>query len=280
MDKTILVADDSPEMTEVLTMTLELCNYRVEVARNGVEAFEKIVRQKPALLILDIMMPKKNGYQLCRELKENPDYEDIPIIMLTAKRQPEDEYWARDCGADEFLTKPFSSQALEEIVRRYMEGKRSSIEYFAHPKLPKGSFVNRDIADRKKANESFGVCSFFFDEQPLEIFRQKYGEMELQEILAKTSDILKDITSGLLRGKPLLGYQGNNVFLFVLSSPQDKLLLVARRICFNVNRMLQKAYDEEDQRRGFVLCSRPQVEKEEQMPLLELQMVQTYFPGD
>ena len=80
----ILVVDDDPDLVETVSMKLEALDYRVAKAYDGLEAWEKIKEEKPDLVILDIMMPNKHGYEVCDEIKKDPEYQDITVILLTA----------------------------------------------------------------------------------------------------------------------------------------------------------------------------------------------------
>lgn len=113
--KRVLITDDDPNLVESLTFVFSKEGYETDSAKNGEEAIAKVHQSKPALMFLDIMMPKKNGYEVCQELKSSPDFSDIYIIMLTAKGQAEDRVKALESNADEFITKPFS---LAELVKR------------------------------------------------------------------------------------------------------------------------------------------------------------------
>ena len=106
--KKILVVDDEPNVIRTLTFVLKKEGYDVSSATNGEEAIAKVLESKPSLMFLDVMMPKKNGYQVCQELKSDSSLSDIHIIMLSAKGQEADKKEALNLGADEFMTKPFS----------------------------------------------------------------------------------------------------------------------------------------------------------------------------
>ena len=107
-DKKILVVDDEPNVVRTLTFVLKKEGYDVSSAVNGEEAIAKIKESKPSLMFLDIMMPKKDGYEVCRELKSDSNLRDIHIVMLSAKGQETDKEKALSVGANEFMTKPFS----------------------------------------------------------------------------------------------------------------------------------------------------------------------------
>jgi CheY-like chemotaxis protein len=124
----ILVVDDDPDLVEAVCMKLESENYLVAKAYDGVQAWEKIKDDKPKLVILDVMMPNKNGYQTCDEIKKDPRYQDISVILLTAVGEAvtTTRYMHRDgitTLADDFIPKPIDLDKLMEIVKEYTQEK-------------------------------------------------------------------------------------------------------------------------------------------------------------
>jgi DNA-binding response OmpR family regulator len=120
MEREILVVDDEPNVIRSLKFVLEKEGYDVSVATNGEEAMTKIQESKPKLMFLDVMMPKKNGYEVCREVKGDSGLSDIHVIMLTAKGQQADREKGLNAGADEFMTKPFSLMAIVDKVKEIL----------------------------------------------------------------------------------------------------------------------------------------------------------------
>ena len=121
----ILVVDDDPDLVETIAMMLESNGFEVGKAYDGIEGEESIKQRRPDLLILDVMMPRKDGYKLCAELKSNPETEDIPIILLTAVGEavPTTRYTHADgmsTEADEYIAKPIDNQGLLEAVKRLL----------------------------------------------------------------------------------------------------------------------------------------------------------------
>jgi twitching motility two-component system response regulator PilH len=112
----ILVVDDSP--TELRLMAAPLVNrgYHVITAGDGEEALELASREHPRLIVLDIVLPKKNGFQVCRQLKTSEETRDIKILMLSSKDQDSDRFWGLKQGADAYLTKPFVDEDLVSRV--------------------------------------------------------------------------------------------------------------------------------------------------------------------
>ena len=118
--KKILIADDRPEVVELIRVTLEGGDYEIVDASDGEETLKKARLEKPDLVLLDVAMPKMDGFEVCRKLKKDPQTKEIPIIMLTAKGQEIDQEKGREVGARDYITKPFSPSALlikiEEIL--------------------------------------------------------------------------------------------------------------------------------------------------------------------
>ena len=120
--KRILVVDDEPDFAEIVQGNLEREGYDVEVAYNGVEGWQKVVANPPHAIVLDVMMPEKDGYQLCSELKRDEKYRDIPIVLLTAvaSHVTSTRYSHADgmsTEADDYLPKPASAADITESIK-------------------------------------------------------------------------------------------------------------------------------------------------------------------
>ena len=108
----ILLVDDEPSVVKMVSKRLEVEGFEVLAALDGHEGLQKAKTEGPDLVLLDLMLPKLNGYEVCAILKRDPLYQKIPIIILSARAQEKDEKEALHCGADAFLCKPFQSQEL------------------------------------------------------------------------------------------------------------------------------------------------------------------------
>lgn len=124
MAKTILVVDDEPDILKLVKARLESDGYRVLTAIDGEEALLKVHTEKPDLIVLDIMLPKINGYDVCLNIKDDKNYKDIPIIILTVKFHPDDIRFAKALGADVYLTKPFEHDVLLENIQTLLKEKK------------------------------------------------------------------------------------------------------------------------------------------------------------
>ena len=116
----ILILDDEPNIVRSLDFVLKKEGYDVSIAEDGDQALTMIRGSKPNLLILDVMMPKKNGYGVCREVKSDPALRDIYVLILTAKGQEADLEQGLAQGADEFITKPFSPMMIAARVKELL----------------------------------------------------------------------------------------------------------------------------------------------------------------
>jgi two-component system, OmpR family, alkaline phosphatase synthesis response regulator PhoP len=110
--KKVLVVDDEVHIVELVRVCLEDTDYEIIEAYDGQEALDKARRENPDLILLDVMLPKMDGYQVCRYLKSSDDTRNIPVVMLTAKGQEVDKVKGFQAGADSYMTKPFSPLRL------------------------------------------------------------------------------------------------------------------------------------------------------------------------
>lgn len=119
MPKRILVVDDSPLDQHAMSRPLTSSGYLVDVASSGEEALAQLKHQEYDAVLLDVIMPDQNGFQICRQLRRDERYKDMPIIMVTSKDEASDRFWGMKQGATEYITKPFAEQQLVEVVGRH-----------------------------------------------------------------------------------------------------------------------------------------------------------------
>lgn len=118
--KKILVVDDQVDLVKTIQFALELEGYEVLVSYNGEDALNQAQRENPDLILLDIMLPKLDGYKVCRLLKFDEQFKHIPILMVTAKTQEKDKILGVETGADEYITKPFDIDDLIGKIKKYL----------------------------------------------------------------------------------------------------------------------------------------------------------------
>ena len=119
MQKKVLIVDDSPSQVRLIQELLETEGYEPVGLNDPKRIEEAIAREVPNIILLDVVMPERNGFQVCRELKSNTKFNAIPVILVTSKNTPSDRYWGEQQGADGYITKPFTREELLRAVRRF-----------------------------------------------------------------------------------------------------------------------------------------------------------------
>lgn len=125
----ILIVDDEKDIVDLIAYNLEKEGFSTTKAYDGESALQSIKKQKPDLIILDLMLPKMNGLDVCRAVRHNPETSDLPIIMLTAKSDEVDKIIGLEVGADDYVTKPFSIKELIARVRSILRRLKNSEKY-------------------------------------------------------------------------------------------------------------------------------------------------------
>lgn len=117
----VLVVDDSPTVRKIVQLTLQRERIRVVTAGDGLSALAAVSDEEPDLILLDIMLPRMDGYNICQVIRKNMAYRDMPIIMLSGKDGLFDKMRGKLAGSTEYITKPFDSAELVQVVKRYLE---------------------------------------------------------------------------------------------------------------------------------------------------------------
>lgn len=120
MMRKVLIAEDEPNIVASLEFLLRRSNYEVRIARDGDEALRLVESFTPHLVLLDVMMPRKSGFEVCRTIRDNPACQGMKVVMLSAKGRDSDVDEGLSVGADAYVTKPFSTQALLVQVRELL----------------------------------------------------------------------------------------------------------------------------------------------------------------
>jgi len=119
---TVLLVDDNPQNLELLEVYMEeLPEIRVVTATNGLEAMSQVADESPDLILLDIMMPKLSGFEVCKRIKADPKTRDIIVVMVTALSEPSDIERAAECGTDDYISKPIDRKAMVDLVRNLLK---------------------------------------------------------------------------------------------------------------------------------------------------------------
>ncbi len=120
MQKKILIVEDEESLLKLESILLTTKGYLVQGATTGLAALDAVAAEPPDLILLDIMLPGLDGFEVCQRIKQNPETRSIPVILLTAKKTPEDVARGEEVGADQYITKPFKSAMVMETIERFL----------------------------------------------------------------------------------------------------------------------------------------------------------------
>lgn len=120
MQKSVLLVEDEDSIAYALEFVIERAGYKLRRVSDGMAALEAIAAERPNLVVLDVMLPKRGGYEVCQEIRLNPELADVKILMMTAKGGETERRKGLALGANEFVTKPFSTQDLKRRIRRLL----------------------------------------------------------------------------------------------------------------------------------------------------------------
>jgi diguanylate cyclase (GGDEF)-like protein len=237
---TILIVDDTPFNIHILAKTL-INDYEVKIATNGPAAL-KIIEQdkKPDLILLDIMMPDMDGYEVCRRIKQNPSNWDIPVVFITAKEGHQDQKKGFDLGAEDYIHKPFQLSLVLTRIDMLLRLKRISrrLEQVALvdplTELPNGIALEKAVEQElQSANQDQrSISLLMIDIDHFKAFNDHYGHGAGNMCLRK---VARTIESSINSKKDLLGRYSGAEFIVVLSHyDQDRAINIAEEICQNI----------------------------------------------
>jgi diguanylate cyclase (GGDEF)-like protein len=244
----VLVVDDEEPIRKIVTFQLEKAGYEVYACADGEEALRKVAERQPDLILLDVMMPSMDGYEVCKRLKSNYQTSHIPIIMVTAKSELENRLQGFEDGANDYITKPFAITELLVRVKNVLQW--SQLQRQANPLtgLPGNVSIEREVERRFQNN---GTFSFLYaDIDNFKAFNDYYGYSRGDEAIKITAEILAGVVKS--RGNPddFVGHIGGDDFV-IITSP-DKSNLIAREVTREFDKKIRNLFDEKDIERGFV----------------------------
>ena len=270
MHSKILIVDDNRILTEIIGHRFRMTGHDCRTAGDGEAALALVRQDPPDLIILDVMMPNRNGYQVCRELKSAPRTSGIPILILTARGQKQDRVWARDAGADDIMVKPFE---MEELEKRVEELLRKSALRSAKDTLDPEGYVplDEEIEALRRRGEPFASVEFALDGRALEVFEQKYGPPAAASLVGDVERSLRRIV-GELDPTARIDASSDGRFTVVMSAVDGMAEALRAAATDEVRKIIRAAHTPEDLARGSIVLPRPGgASPPEEVPLLALE---------
>ena len=261
----ILIVDDDPDILDVLEIALSEENYEILKAGDGEEAL-KIIKAKPLdLVLLDNNMPKKNGREVCLEVKKDILLRHLPIIMVTGKGEIDDKVGGINAGADDYIVKPFEPKELLARIRMIL--RRSAIDLEANPltKLPGNVSIINELDRRLESKNLFAVC--YIDLDKFKAYNDKYGFEHGDEVIRETARILILATKDTGNPDDFIGHIGGDDFVLVTTSnAADKL---CQKIIADFEKAAPSFYNETDRKNGYIMAL-DRKGQEQKIPLLSV----------
>ena len=243
----ILIVDDDQDIARILRFRLQKKGYDCVLASNGLEALEKLDKEHPDLVLLDVMMPKMDGFTTCREIRKRNAWSRIPVIMLTAKGDTSDKVSGLGEGADDYVVKPFEFDEL--LARIMMVMRRTEEAVGANPLtgLPGNNVISKKLEAAIASGKDFAAC--YVDLDHFKAYNDEYGFEAGDQIIKRVARILVDAT-GKHASNAFVGHIGGDDFLFVVEA--DVFDACCQDVIDRFDAAIPDYYNEEHRRRGFI----------------------------
>lgn len=253
----ILIADDLPDLLQAIKETLEREGYAVTAVADGQAALESIQADPPDIAVLDLMMPRMDGFGVCRALRADPLLENLPVIILSASGNRESKVEGLDLGADDFITKPVNIRELMARIRMILKRTRQGLDANPLTKLPGNLSIESRIETALVEKRPLAVL--YVDLNQFKAYNDVYGYDQGDKVIKALARVLVDQVRG--GGSDFIGHIGGDDFI-ILSTPR-LMEEVAGRVCTAFDAMVPSFYSEEDNARGCILATDRQGNKRE-----------------
>ncbi len=244
----ILVVDDEEHIRRILKFQLEKNGYDVVTAENGDVALQLIRREAPDLLLLDLMMPKIDGFEVCKRIRQNCQTSQIPIIMLTAKSDLPDKIKGLKDGANDYLVKPYSNEELLLRVKNVLEWSKQQKQANPLTGFAGNKAIEKELQRRIENEESFAFL--YMDIDNFKAYNDYYGYQKGDESILFLADIIKESINTLGGTTDFVGHIGGDDFV-IITAP-DRAEFIARHIIDEFDKGSLVLMKEEDIRRGYL----------------------------
>jgi PleD family two-component response regulator len=256
----ILVVEDDFDISNMLRIYFSGQGYEVQVAPRGGDALTLTRKQLPQLIVLDIMLPDMNGYDVCRELRSTTRTSHIPIIFLTQKDERSDKIAGLELGADDYITKPFDIEELKLRVKNQIE--RAERDNYTDPNsgLPSSSLIEEKLREMMREDRVWSYLDIKI--VSYEPFKDVYGFVAGNEVLRFMALLIGEVLDELGTPNDFVGHAGSDNF--VLVSYSDKPDTLTKRLVDRFSEEVQQHYSFIDRERGFMM------KDDERVPLMML----------
>jgi diguanylate cyclase (GGDEF)-like protein len=246
MPETILVADDDPAILRLVEVNLKLEGFEVITASDGEEALKLVLETMPALVLLDVMMPKLDGYEVCTRIRADGRTRHMNVIMLTAKSLSADKIVGLTSGADDYVLKPFDPMELIARVRSTLRRAKEMRALSPLTGLPGNLAIEDEIQRRFASGEAIAVC--YADLDNFKSYNDRYGFLRGDRAIAYTAEVLREVAESSPHA--FVGHIGGDDFVIVV--PAEDAESACQKTIELFDHGAGGLYDAAEAARGFI----------------------------
>jgi diguanylate cyclase (GGDEF)-like protein len=248
VDELVLIADDDHDIVRFVEVNLRLEGFQVATAHDGQDALGKALDLQPNLILLDVMMPRMDGYEVCTRLRADGRTAHIPVLMLTARSLSADKVLGLTAGADDYIIKPFDP--MELIARVKTTLRRASEMRALSPLtgLPGNHRIEREIQQRMEAGVEIAVC--YVDLDNFKSYNDRYGFLRGDEVISMAAQVLRRAAYQVAGAEGFVGHIGGDDFVAIL--PPAAAEQFARTVVDAFDERIGSLYDPEDASAGRI----------------------------
>jgi diguanylate cyclase (GGDEF)-like protein len=246
MPETILVADDDPAIVHLVEVNLKLEGFEVMTANDGEEALQMVHEHLPALVLLDVMMPKLDGYEVCERIRAEGRTRHINVIMLTAKSLSADKIFGLTAGADDYVLKPFDPMELVARVRATLRRSKEMRSSSPLTGLPGNIQIEEELRRRHLAGEPIALC--YADLDNFKGYNDRYGFLQGDRAITYTASVLREVVDG--DPHAFVGHIGGDDFALIVTI--DEAESVAQKAIERFDGGVDTLYEPPDHARGYI----------------------------
>jgi diguanylate cyclase (GGDEF)-like protein len=248
MAEPVLVVDDDPDVARFVEVNLRSADYDVTVASDGEEALEKAVEIRPDLVLLDVMMPKLDGFEVAQRLRRDPRTSSSNIIMLTAKALSSDKVLGLSVGADDYIIKPFDPVELLARVKGTLRRAREMRALSPLTGLPGNIRVQEEIRRRVAEEQPFALA--YADLDHFKAYNDHYGFVRGDRAIQMVARLAMEIAQEIAGPQAFVGHVGGDDFIMLVDP--DVVDLLAQAMCKRFDEQASALYDPIDVERGCI----------------------------
>jgi diguanylate cyclase (GGDEF)-like protein len=263
--ETVLVADDDPDIARFIEVNLRTHGYDVHLASDGVEALDRAFEVRPSLVLVDVMMPRMDGFQVVERLRADPRTANVSIIILTAKALTADKVLGLTSGADDYIIKPFDPVELVARVKGTLRRAKEMRAISPLTGLPGNARIHEEIQRLIDSGESFSLL--YADLDHFKSYNDHYGFLRGDDAIRFVARCVQDSAMEVAGPGTFVGHIGGDDFVVICSPEESEALCQA--IITRFDREAGGLYDEEDRERGYIEIT-DRLQKVQRLPLVSI----------